>query len=302
MSPVDGDVWVTSGSSNSLLRLKPTATDPAKRWTDYPIKGPSPHVQPSGISIDKRGHVWWSEDITGGLIGELDPATGKQIRYALPYEGGAIHEVVIDKDGNVGFGLIQGAEFGRVDAKTHEIHMYPTPTPDNGIYGLSFDQHGNMWGCGWEKGTINKWDITTESVKEYKVPSSWGAVRRCTVDSKGTVWAGGYNSGILTRFDPATEKITQEYKVPLSGANLYDTWADKADNIWMTDQLHGALIKFDQKTATFSFYPMVQPHQSVPKLFVADDNTLWHATRGKSIAVAVHFYPEGYTATAKPMP
>ena len=302
MSPVDGDVWVTSGSSNSLLRLSPKIADPIKRWRNYPIKGPNPHVQPSGITIGSDGHVWWSEDLMGGLIGELDPVTGRQVRYRLPDEGGAIHEVITDKDGNVGFGLIQGAKFGWVDAKTHEVHMYPTPTPDNGIYGLSFDQHGNMWGCGWEKGFINKWDKATESVKEYKVPSAWGAIRRCTVDSKGIIWAGGYNSGILTRFDPITEKITNEYKVPLSAANLYDTWADKADNIWMTDMLHGALIKFDPRTEKFAFYPMVQPHQSVPKLFVADDNTLWHATRGKSIAVVVHFYPEGYTATAKALP
>lgn len=302
LSPVDGNLFVTCGSCNSLLRLRPKEFDAGERWKNIPIKGPNPHVQPSGIAIDQRGHVFWSEDITGGLFGELDPVTGKQIRYRLPFEGGMMHEVIVDKEGNVGFGLIQGAEFGRMDVKTHEIHMYPTPTPDNGLYGLAFDQKGNMWGCGWEKGTINKWDRETESVKEYKVPSSWGAVRRCTVDSKGIVWAGGYNSGILTRFDPVTERITDEYKVPLSGVNLYDTWTDKSDNVWMTDQLHGVLIKFDQHTTTFAFYPMSQPHQSVPKLHMADDGTIWFGTRGKSVAVAVHFYPEGYTASAPPAP
>ena len=47
---------------------------------------------------------------------------------------------------------------------------------------------------------------------------------------------------------------------------------------------------------------MPQPHQSVPKIEVADDNTIWFGTRGKKIATAVHFYPDGYTAGAQPTP
>jgi virginiamycin B lyase len=299
ISPVDGNVWISCGSCNSLLRLNPTAYDSAERWKNYPIKGAN-HVQPSGIGIDKQGRVWWPE-LRGGMLGELDPTTGTQIRHRLPQQVGAIHEAVIDKDGNVGFGLIWGAEFGRMEAKTHKIHMYPTPTPDNGIYGLVFDEHGNMWGAGWEKGTINKWDVDTEAVKEYKVPNSWGMLRRISVDSKGIVWAGEYNTGILARFDPATEKLT-EYKIPLNGANPYDTWPDKSGNIWIGDQPHSALIKFNPNTAKFTFYPMPQPHQSVPKFQVADDNTIWFGTRGKKVAVAVHFYPDGYTAGAQPTP
>ena len=299
ISPVDGNVWISCGSCNSLLRLNPTAYDSAERWKNYPIKGKN-HVQPSGIGIDKDGRVWWPE-LRGGMLGELDPTTGAQIRHRLPQQVGAIHEAVIDKDGNIGFGLIWGAEFGRYEAKTHKIHMYPTPTPDNGIYGLVFDEHGNMWGAGWEKGTINKWDVDTEAVKEYKVPNSWGMLRRISVDSKGIVWAGEYNTGILARFDPATEKLT-EYKIPLSGANPYDTWPDRSGNIWIGDQPHSALIKFDPNTARFTFYPMPQPHQSVPKFQVADDNTIWFGTRGKKVAVAVHFYPDGYTANAPPTP
>jgi len=299
ISPADGNVWISCGSCNSLLRLNPIDPDAAERWKNYPIKGAN-HVQPSGIGIDKQGIVYWPE-LRGGMLGELDPASGKQTRHALPQQVGAIHEAVVDKDGNIGFGLIWGAEFGRMEAKTHRIHMYPTPTPDNGIYGLVFDQRGNMWGAGWEKGTINKWDVETEAVKEYKVPNSWGMLRRISVDSKGIVWAGEYNTGILARFDPATEKLT-EYKIPLNGANPYDTWADRSDNIWIGDQPHSSLIKFEPSTGKFTFFLMPQPHQSVPKFQVADDNTIWFGTRGKKLAVVVHFYPDGYTAKAPPIP
>jgi streptogramin lyase len=299
ISPVDGNIWLSSGASNSLLRLNPTAYDSSERWKNYPIKG-ADFVHPSGLTVDKKGHVWWPE-LRGGMLGELDPLTGTQIRHPMPQQVGALHETVVDKDGNICFDLIWGAEFGRLEAKTRKIHMYPTPTPDNGLYGMVVDKHGNMWAAGWQKGTINKWDVDTESVKEYKVPNSWGHLRRITVDSKGIVWASEAFVGILARFDPATEKLT-EYKIPLNGAVPYEVWADKFDNIWIADQPHSAMIKFQPNTAKFTFYLMPQPHQSVPKIEVAEDNTIWFGTRGKKITTAVHFYPDGYTAAAPPIP
>jgi streptogramin lyase len=298
ISPVDGSIWFSS-HSNSLLRLDSKSLDPVARWKNYPIKG-DPFVQPSGIAIDKKGHVYWAE-LKTGLVGELDPVTGKQIRYALPEQAGAIEEVVVDKDDNIDFGLIWGSLFGRIDAVTRKIHMYPTPTPDNGIYGLAVDQHGNMWGGGWQKGDIIKWDADTELVKEYPVPNSWGEVRRIGVDSKGMVWASEYPSGNIVGLDPATGEIS-EYKIPVSGAKPYEAWADKQDNVWSSDQVHSTMIRLDHKTRKFTFYPMPQPNQSVPKIQVADDNTIWFGTRNLPITTAVHFYPNGYTAEAPPLP
>lgn len=299
ISPVDGNIWFSSRSSSSMLRLNPADLDSSERWHNYAIKG-DPYVHPDGTTVDKQGHVYWAE-LRTGMLGELDPDTGKQIRHALPQQVGALHEVIADKDGNIDFDLIWGAEFGRMDAKTRVIHMYPTPTPDNGLYGMALDQHGNMWAGGWQKGTINKLDIDTQSVTEYRVPNSWGQIRRISVDSKGTVWAGEYNTGILAKLNPATGVIT-EYKIPLSGANCYETWPDKLDNIWIADPAHDAFAKFDPKTLKFTFYPFPQPHQSINKIQVASNNTIWFGTRSLPIGLATHFYPNGYTADAPPIP
>ena len=172
ISQLDGSVWFSSRVSNSVIRLDPKEQDPARRWRNYPIKGSNHWVAVSGMAIDSKGHVYWSE-LQGGMLGELDPETGKQIRYDMPQKGCDVG-VVVDKDDNIGFALIWGSQFGRIEAKTRRLHMYPTPTNDNGIYGLAVDREGNMWGAGWQKGTINKWDVKTESVKEYKVPSFGG--------------------------------------------------------------------------------------------------------------------------------
>ena len=299
ISPVDGNIWFTSKASSSILKLDPRNLDSAERWKNYPIKG-DVYTFPEGIAVDKQNRVYWSEDKTA-MLGQLDPVTGKEIRYQLPARAGIVNEVVVDKDGNVGFDLIYGAFIGRMEAKSRKLHMYPTPTPDNGVYGLAADKQGNLWGAGWEKGMILKWDVETETVKEYRVPNSWGQVRRIGVDSKGIVWASEYESGIVARLDPATGQLT-EYKIPANGAKPYDCWPDKDDNVWAPDQVHSTLAKLDPKTGKFTFYPMPQPYQSVNKVEVADDNTLWMPTRGMKITTGVHLYPNGYTANSPPMP
>ena len=294
----DGSVWFSSRVSNSVIRLDPRESDPLKRWTDYPIKGDH-WVAVSGIAVDSKGKVYWTE-LTGGMLGELDPATGKQIRYVIPQKGVDVG-IAVDKDDNVGFALIWGSLFGRLDARTRTIHTYPTATPDNGIYGLAADQSGNLWGAGWQKGTINKWDAESQLVKEYPVPNTWGQIRRMGVDSKGNVWGSGYNVGLMVRLEQQTGRIT-EFKIPLSGSMPYEAWPDGKDNIWTADHVHSAVIKLDPVTGRFTFYPMPQPLQSIPKMEVEANGTWWFGSRGVANVVAVHFYPDGYTAAAPPLP
>jgi len=299
ISPVDGNIWYTSKASSSILKLDPKSLDSAERWKNYPIKG-DVYTFPEGIAVDKQNRVYWAEDRTA-MLGELDPVTGRQIRHQLPARAGIVNCVVVDKDGNVGFDLIYGAFFGRMEATSRKLHMYPTPTPDNNIYGLAVDKQGNLWGAGWSKGTINKWDVETETVKEYKVPNSWGQVRRIGVDSKGVAWGSEYNTGMIARLDPATGKVT-EYKIPVSGAQPYDCWPDKLDYIWAPDQVHSTIARLDQRTGKFDFFPMPQPNQSLNKIEVADDNTIWMPTRRQNITTGVHLYPNGYTKDSPPMP
>jgi streptogramin lyase len=298
ISPLDGTIWFSSRGSNSILGLNPRELDPAKRWKNYPVKG-DPFVAVSGIAVDSKGKVYWSE-LSGGMLGELDPVTGKQIRYVIPQKGVGVG-LTVDKDDNVCFSLIWGAQFGRLDAKTRTIHTYPTPTPDNGIYGVVADKNGVMWGAGWQKGTISKWSPESSLVTEYPIPTSWGQMRRIGVDSKGIVWSSASNTGQLVRLDPATGRTT-DFKVPVQGANPYEAWPDKQDNVWTADQTHSSLMKLDPKTGKWIFYPMPQPRQSVPKIEVDDRNTLWFGTRGKTTVVAVHFYPNGYTVDQPPIP
>ena len=294
----DGSIWYGAPVANAMMRLDQKELDPAKRWKIYPVKAPS-QVFIHGITADHEGRMYWAE-IVGGKLGELDPKTGKQIRHYVPVEGTML-QVVTDKDDNVWFGNVTGAQLGKLDARTRRVHTYPTPTPDNGIYGLAADQQGNVWGAGWQKGMIVKYDHETGAIVEYKVPNSWGQIRRIGVDSKGMVWGSEHNVGRIVELDPATGKMT-EYQLPVRGAHPYDVWPDKSDNIWIADQSQSSLVKFDPQTKKFTFYPEPQLNQSLPKVEIEPNNTIWYGARGVPHITATHFYPQGYTADAPAEP
>jgi virginiamycin B lyase len=298
---VPDGVWYANPTANAMIHLDPTQVDPNKRFKVYPLKGPDTYVFMHGITVDSKGHVYWAE-ITGGQLGELDPATGKQIRHYTPRRGGML-QVVTDKDDNVWFGMVKGpGGMGELVAKTRVVHQWQTPTPDNLIYGLAASPvDGTIWGAGYDKGLVTVFNPRNEEYTEYYAPSSWGQIRRIGVDSKGIVWFSEYTTGIVGRLDPATGKMT-EYKMPTQGANPYDVWPDKNDKIWISDQPQSSLVLFDPDTKKFTYYPEPQLNWSLPKVEVEKNNTIWFGARFLPYITANHFYPDGYSADAPPEP
>jgi virginiamycin B lyase len=298
---VPDGVWYANPVANAMIHLDPTQLDPNKRYKVYPLKGSDTYVFLHGITADSKGHIYWAE-ITGGQLGELDPATGTQIRHYTPRRGGML-QVVTDKDDNVWFAMVKGpGGVGELDAKTRAVHQWQTPTPDNLLYGLAASPvDGTIWGAGYDKGLVTVFDPKTQEYKEYYAPSSWGQIRRIGVDSKGIVWFSEYTTGIVGRLDPVTGKMT-EYKMPTAGANPYEVWPDKTDKIWISDQPQNSLVRLDPDTHQFTYYPEPQLNWSLPKVEVEKNNTIWFGARFLPYITANHFYPNGYTAEAPPEP
>jgi hypothetical protein len=55
-------------------------------------------------------------------------------------------------------------------------------------------------------------------------------------------------------------------------------------------------------TQKFTYYQLPQLKWSVPKIEVEKNNTIWFGSRSVPHVVAVHFYPDGYSAAAPPEP
>ncbi len=297
----DGHIWLTSSAASEIVRLDPRQLNPEARWKQFPISAPDvPRgVYPHGLTMDSKGHVYWAESM-GGRVGELDPATGKTTRYRLPTEGSLL-QVVIDQHDNVWYGQIQGSSIGKIDSQTREVSQWGTPTADSSPYGMAVDQKGNIWTSSFGKGLVIKFDPEVEVFTEYTPPTPYGGARRIGVDSKGVVWFSQYRLGQIGSLNPASGAMN-EYKLPMRYTHSYETWPDRDDNIWVTDHFNDSIIKFEQDAKKFTYFPLPQLRWSVPKIEVEKNNTIWFGSRGVPHVVAVHFYPNGYSASAPPEP
>jgi len=297
----DGTIWYADPPTNAMVHLDPRNTDPGERWKFFPLPADAPaFVFAHGITLDSKGHVYWAE-IFGGMVGELDPATGKMTRHPLPTVGSLL-QVVTDRKDNIWYDDVHGDGIGKLDAQTRLVSQFPTPTPDLGLYGMAVDPNGNIWSAGYAKSMVVKFDPATESYTEYPTPTPGGSARRIGVDSKGVVWFSEWAGGQLGRIDPDTGKIT-EYKLPIR-SRPYETWPDKLDNIWASDDFNNSLVYFEPNTKKFTYYPLPQvwPLAGVPKVEIEGNNTVWFGSRFTEHIVAIHFYPHGYSADAPPLP
>ena len=68
------------------------------------------------------GSVWYSGQMAG-VIGHLDPKTGKFNEFLLPDDPGP-HGLIMDKDGNVWFTANFKGYIGKLDTKTGEVKHY----------------------------------------------------------------------------------------------------------------------------------------------------------------------------------
>jgi len=297
----DDTIWYADPPTNAIVHLDPRNLDPGERWKFYSLPPDAPgYVFPHGITLDSKGRVYWAE-IFGGMVGELDPATGKMIRHALP-TAESLLQVVTDQKDNVWYDTVHGEGLGKLDAQTRLISQFPTPTPDLGLYGMAVDPKGNIWSAGYAKSTVVKFDPVTESYTEYPSPTAGGSARRIGVDSKGIVWYSEWTGGQLGRIDPDTGKIT-EYRFPIR-SRPYETWPDKLDNIWASDDFNNSMVYFEPTSKKFTYFPLPQvwPVAGVPKVEIDSNNTVWIGSRFTEHVVAIHFYPHGYSADAPPMP
>jgi virginiamycin B lyase len=297
----DNTIWYADPPTNAMVHLDPRSLDPGERWKFYPLPTDAPgYVFLHGITLDSKGHVYWAE-IFGGMVGELDPATGKMTRHALP-TAGSLLQVVTDQKDNIWYDDVHGDGVGKLDAQTRLVSQFPTLTPDLGLYGMAVDPKGNVWSAGYAKSIVVKFDPVTESYTEYATPTPGGSARRIGVDSKGIVWFSEWAGGQLGRIDPETGKIA-EYKFPIR-SRPYETWPDKLDNIWVSDDFNNSLVYFEPQTKKFTYFPLPQvwPVAGVPKVEIEANNTVWLGSRFTEHVVAIHFYPHGYSADAPPLP
>jgi streptogramin lyase len=246
----------------------------------------------------EKGSEYIPSRHTGAIWSEGTPSA---------YEGRAIHDVVVDPQGNVWFGDDGVRETSKrtltkLDPRTGRITGYRlelangTPMWNNGGTGIAMDPKGNyVWFVGratggtqfkstdggGTKGRNIRFDRETHQMQVFTPPDpNPGFFGTSSIfDSEGRLWGWRGGSGGLVRLDTKTDK----YDEFVLGDRPYGITIDAKDNAWFTILETDQVGFIDKKTGIISLIslPPRDIDYATPKdrqiaMRLRDGAPIWH--------------------------
>jgi len=231
-------------------------------------RGDHPHdVYPA-----KDGGVWYTGQ-HAGVLGRLDPATGKIERIKLG-EGSAPHGVIVGPDGapwitDGGLNAIV-----RVDPGSRAVKVWPLPKGQSyaNLNTASFDARGRIWFTG-QSGIYGRLDPATGAMQVWNAPRGTGPYGIATTP-QGDVWyvslAGNYlaaldaETGAATIVEPATKK---------QGARR--VWSDSKGRLWISEWSAGNVEMYDPATKSWRTWKLPGEKPTCYAVYVDASDKVW---------------------------
>jgi virginiamycin B lyase len=226
---------------------------------------------------DKDGKLWIPYYGRGNEVVRLDPATGEQTPFPLPFPKLAatgIHSVIPAPDGTVWFTELAVGRIGHLDPTTGTVTEYQnTPLPDGRrttAHTVRVDAAGRVWASGGP--AISMFDPKYERFEHYDLGGSYGNV----VGQNGDQWFTSFvvegpiarvsKNGVLSKFYPPTKGKPQRLQVDADGT------------VWFTERRGGKIGRFDPKTETFNEYPLPGPEPSPYAIGIDRNHMIWYSS------------------------
>src|SRR3989442_2076544 len=166
---------------------------------EFPVP---PRSHPHDVAPAPDGGVWYTAQV-GGVLGYLDPATGR-IREIKLGAGSAPHGVIVGPDGapwitDGGLNAIV-----RVDPKTTGLTRVPLPPGRQGanLNTATFDHRGELWFTG-QSGVYGRLDPSTGKLEGFDAPRGRETDGICTAPA-GSLYFASLAGSFVAR--PATLK------------------------------------------------------------------------------------------------
>jgi virginiamycin B lyase len=224
-----GQMWITLQFVNEIARV-----NLAGRITrTYKIPTPA---APHGLAIANDGFVWWTGKY-GGVIGRLDPRTGRMKVFPLPDRYS--QPIYIRQGcGAMYFTELTRSAIGSI-TNNGTIKEYRTPTnpPDGGSRPIDVAiRHCQVWFTeerGHRFGVLNP---STGKITEYPIPRPTDELAGLAFDSTGRLWLelnGPTGVDAIGRVG-ANMKVSL-VEVPTRNATLHRIILGPDGNIWFTE-------------------------------------------------------------------
>lgn len=164
------------------------------RIAEYETSG-----NPTGITVDRAGNVWWCRS-GDDRLGRLDPRAGKITELDLG-RGSRPRRIATAPDGMLWVTLFGTGRLAKVDPVANRVvDVYPLPGGNAGAYAVAVDDAGIVWVNQIKLDAVIRFDPSSITMQTIKLPSSNNGIRKLTTDG-GRVWYTGSHNGRLGVID-----------------------------------------------------------------------------------------------------
>ena len=272
---LDGSLWYTGMSSNTLGRLDPKTGE----IREYPLK--TPNSGPHGLVADREGNIWFTAN-QKGYIGKLNPQTGEVGEYAMPDPAARDpHTPIFDQKGRLWF-TVQGGNFvGRLDPQTGAIKLKRPPTPNSRPYGIVVNTKGIPFYCEFGTNRLASINPETMEMTEYLLPEG-ARPRRLAVGSGDMVYYTDFARGYLGRLDPNERRIEEWASPGGTDSHPYAIAATPDGVLWYSEsgKKPNTIVRFDPRSRTFTGWPIPSGGGVVRHMVAAPGGHLYIACSG----------------------
>src|SRR6185312_12252220 len=131
---------------------------------------PTPGSRPHDPLAARDGSIWYTGHMAG-LLGRLDPGTGRFAEFRPPTPNAGPHGLVEDRDGNIWFTENFAGAIGKLDPRTGGFSEYPMPDPAvRDPHTPLFDQHGMLMFTAQAANRVGRLDPVTGAITLATVP------------------------------------------------------------------------------------------------------------------------------------
>ena len=251
-----------------LLAAVFTAPTCAAETAFYPLPaGSFPH----DVAPAADGAVWYS-DQGRGLLGRLDPKSGKVEEIPLG-PNAAPHGVIVGPEGAAW--ITEGGQnaIARVDPATRKVTLFGLPKnfADANLNTAAFDKEGKLWFTG-QRGVHGRLDPATGKVDAWASPRP-GTYGIATTPA-GDVWFASLAGDSIGRIDRASGAVTL-VDPPRRGVGPRRIWSDSKGLLWVSFWYGGAIGRYDPGAKAWKVYPMPKSTSGTYSVYVDDKDRVW---------------------------
>lgn len=164
------------------------------RIAEYETSG-----NPSGITVDRAGNIWWCRS-GDDKLGRLDPRAGKITELDMG-RGSRPRRIATAPDGMLWVTLFGNGRLVKVDPVANRVaDVYPLPGGNAGAYAVAVDDTGIVWVNQIKLDSLIRFDPSNITMQTIKLPSSNTGIRKLTTDGS-RVWYTGSHNGRLGVID-----------------------------------------------------------------------------------------------------